>query len=82
MYRQATVREALMITTLGSIRVVVLTSRQEGRCRQTNRGRKGADADRRTGENGDADRGKVRRCREICRGQREQMQTCRPQMQI
>jgi hypothetical protein len=44
-----------MVTTLGSIRVVVQISRQEGRCRQTNRGRKGAVADRRTGENGDAD---------------------------
>ncbi len=44
-----------MVTTLGSIRVVVQTSRQEGRCRQTNRGRKEADADRRTGENRDAD---------------------------
>ncbi len=66
MYIQATLRERLMVTTLGSIRVVVQTSRQEGRCRQTNMGRKGADADRRTG-------GKWR-----CRyGKRVKMQTCR-----
>jgi hypothetical protein len=55
-----------MVTTLGSIRVVVQTSRQEGRCRQTNRERKGANADRRTGEKW---RGRY--------GKRVKMQTCR-----
>jgi hypothetical protein len=55
LYRQATLREGLIGTTLGSIRIIVQTGRQEGRCRQTNMGRKGADADRRTGGNGDAD---------------------------
>ncbi len=81
MYRQATLTEPLMVTTLGSIRIVVQTGRQEGRCRRTNRGRKGADADRRTGGNGEADRGKVRRCRQT-KGADEDMQAADADIRI